>query len=443
MLTPRLTVALAAMLSSLVFDTPALAVTTAPVTGATGVAVNTATHTFYGLENLTGSSGTVGAVAVFTSTNPSVVAKTISVGYNPFAIAVNANTNTIYVVNYGPTATPSTTVTVISGATNSVTATISGLPTNASAIAVNPTTNRIYVACGAGASAQYPGTLWVINGSTLALTSLGVGYNPSGVAVNPATNRVYVSNAGSTYGSPSVTIFNGATNALVANLSTPSNAAPAGLAVDGAANRIYIASSTGLLVLNGATRTFVTTVVFGANLQSVAVDHHAGLVFVNSSSLKNTYTVRIATLTAGTTILGPAVGSSHPTSIAVDPSLQRVFDASSPYVTLYNETQFIVPQAPTAPTLTPGSQLITVNWSAPKNLGPAISYYDVLVSTSANGPYAMSTSSLGSCYKNVTVPTTSCTIGGLTTGVTYYVEVEAASTAGFGPVSPYASATSN
>jgi len=49
----------------------------------------------------------------------------------------------------------------------------------------------------------------------------------------------------------------------------------------------------------------------------------------------------------------------------------------------------------------------------------------------------------GTCVSNVIAPTTTCTVGGLSTGVKYYVEVKAANAAGFSPVSKVASATSN
>jgi len=446
-LTPRVLLSVAAMLTSLLLVTsPAGATawaTLAPVPVANGVAVNTVTHTVYGLEN--GTTSTTGALAVFASTNLTSAVKTIPVGYNPFALAVNSRTNTVYVLNYGPTASASTSVTVISGATNTVTTTISGLPAAASAIAVNPTTNRIYVTGGAGSTAAAPGSLSVINGATNTVSILGVGYNPEGVAVNTATNQVYVTNAGSSTGGPSLTVINGRTNAVVTNPTTPSSAAPAGLAVDSSANRVYVASSLGLLVFNGATNAFGTTVTVGASLSSVAVDHVAGLVFVNSSTLKNVYAVHLDNLTLGTSLVGPAQASAHATALAVDPTLRRVFDANATYgtVSVYSELQYLSPQAPGSPTLAAGVQSLTVSWSSPKDLGPAVSYYDVLVSTSAAGPFAMSTSSTGSCSTNVIVPTTSCTVTGLTTGTTYYVEVKAANAAGFSPLSKVASATAN
>ena len=409
---------------------------------ANGVALNTATHAIYGLEN--GPTNALGSVAVFASSNLSSVVKTIQVGYNPFGIAVNARTNTVYVANYGPTAAASTTVTVISGATNSVTATITGLPSGASAIAVNPTTNRIYVTGGAGGTGTSAGSVTVINGTTNTFVSLGVGYNPEGVAVNTATNQVYVSCTGNTAGGSSLTVLNGTTQALVANVATPSSAASAGLAVDSSANRVYVASSLGLLVFNGATNTFTTTVAVGGSLSSVALDHAARLVFVNSSTLKNIYSLHMGDLSLGASLVGPAQAAAHANALAVDPSLQRVFDANGTYgtVSIYSEQQYFAPQAPSAPVLTPGAQSLTVSWTTPKNLGPAVSFYDVLVATSPSGPFAMPATT-GTCASNVVAPTTTCTLGGLSTGVRYYVSVKAANAAGFSPVSKVSSAASN
>ena len=64
---------------------------------------------------------------------------TVAVGTFPCAVAVNPNTNQIYVANFG-----SNNVTVIDGATNNTTTVAVG--TDPSAVAVNPNTNQIYVA---------------------------------------------------------------------------------------------------------------------------------------------------------------------------------------------------------------------------------------------------------------------------------------------------------
>ncbi|MGH9583494.1 MAG: YncE family protein [Bryobacteraceae bacterium] len=64
----------------------------------------------------------------------------IAVGASPGGVAVNPETNTIYVTNTGDG-----TVSAIDGATNSVTATIS-VGNQPLAIAMNPATNRVYIA---------------------------------------------------------------------------------------------------------------------------------------------------------------------------------------------------------------------------------------------------------------------------------------------------------
>ena len=78
---------------------------------------------------------------------------------------------------------------MIDGSTNEVTSTIS-VGTNPYAVAVNPSTNTVYV------TNADDNTVSVINGSTNAVTStISVGSYPYGVAVNPSTNTVYVTNA--------------------------------------------------------------------------------------------------------------------------------------------------------------------------------------------------------------------------------------------------------
>jgi len=68
------------------------------------------------------------------------VSATIPVGTDPFAVAVNPVTGTVYVVNAG-----SNSVSVISGRTDTVTATIP-VGSEPLAVAVNPVTGTVYVA---------------------------------------------------------------------------------------------------------------------------------------------------------------------------------------------------------------------------------------------------------------------------------------------------------
>ncbi len=110
---------------------------------------------------------------------------TIPVGQVPEGVAVNPNTNTIYVANNG-----SNNVSVINGNTNQVIATI---PVGQwpYGVAVNPNTNTIYVANNDS------NNMSVINGNTdQVIATTPVGQWPVGVAVNRNTGILYVINSG-------------------------------------------------------------------------------------------------------------------------------------------------------------------------------------------------------------------------------------------------------
>jgi len=102
----------------------------------------------------------------------------------PVRVGINPVTNTIYIES------SNTTMYVMNGNTDSITGKINGV--SIGSIAVNPNTNMIYVAN------QPP--LWksvsLFNGSSNTfVTQLAVGTWPGGISVNPNTNRLYVSNA--------------------------------------------------------------------------------------------------------------------------------------------------------------------------------------------------------------------------------------------------------
>jgi len=118
---------------------------------------------------------------------PSVIA-TITTGLggrSPQGVAVDPNTNRIYVANSG-----SNNVSVIDGASNTVVATVA-VGSNPRGVAVNPTTNHIYV------TDNFSSNVSVIDGaSNTVVATVAVGMSPQGVAVNPNTNRIYVANWG-------------------------------------------------------------------------------------------------------------------------------------------------------------------------------------------------------------------------------------------------------
>src|ERR1035441_7320559 len=130
------------------------------------------------------------------------VIATIPVGSRPYTEAINPVTNKIYIANacgndFGTTCaypfSPGT-VTVVDGTTlNTQLVNVGYLPYG---VAVNPVTNKIYIAnqCGDDSACAGNGTVTVIDGATLATTTVTVESNPYGVAVNSVTNKIYAVN---------------------------------------------------------------------------------------------------------------------------------------------------------------------------------------------------------------------------------------------------------
>jgi YVTN family beta-propeller protein len=139
-------------------------------------------------------------------------------------------------------------------------------------IAANPATNRIYVTDGGSASS--PGAVWVIDGNTnkVAATIATSVKGFKAIAVNRASNKVYVANQGAA----SVTVIDGATNAVSATVQVPG--CPTGIDVNPYLNRIYVSSQCGqsgdnIYVIDGATDTLTSIVMQLAGVAgSVAVD---------------------------------------------------------------------------------------------------------------------------------------------------------------------------
>ena len=103
------------------------------------------------------------------------------------------------------------------------------------------------------------GTVSVINGATNAVvTTITTGSYPDGIVVNPATNTVYVTNQGSN----TVSVINGATNTVTTTISgLPGN--PSLITFNPNTNMLYTAdytSSNTVSVINAATNTLVTNI---------------------------------------------------------------------------------------------------------------------------------------------------------------------------------------
>ena len=100
---------------------------------------------------------------------------------------------------------------------------------------------------------------------------------PVGVAVNPSTNLIYAVNEES----GTVSVINGASNRVVATVSTESmgGTLPFDVAVNPSTNLIYVASTI-VSVIYGSTNSIVMTVSVGGKPQGVAVNPSTNMIYV-------------------------------------------------------------------------------------------------------------------------------------------------------------------
>jgi YVTN family beta-propeller protein len=266
-----------------------------------GVAVNSVTNRIY-VANFCGNDISCqtrgGTVSVIDGVSNTVVAA-VPVGAYPDLPVVNSVTNKIYVSNTCRNCDPpfsGGTVTVIDGVTNSPTSVNVGvLPF---ALDVNSITNKIYVAnvCGNDPNCHSTATMTVIDGATLATTDVAIGgYGPNTIAVNSATNKIYVPDIcggdPSCQGDPvgTVSVIDGGT---LAYTSVPAGWAPYTMAVNSATNKIYVANEWcgidsciigTVTVIDGATLAY-TNVGVGNYAYGLALNSTTNRVYVPNSN---------------------------------------------------------------------------------------------------------------------------------------------------------------
>jgi YVTN family beta-propeller protein len=234
---------------------------------------------------------------------------------SPVAVAVNPETNQIYVANSG-----SSNTTIINGANNVVTdvGTNAGTSTFTS-VAVDTSTNQAYVANSGN------GTVTIINGNTFAVTTQLTAQAQTGqIAVNPVTHKAYAADFTSG-GQVPITVIDGATNTV--QQLTPPNQAPAAVAVNPVTNLIYVANSASnnVSVINGSTNTLQTTVATDANPAAIVVDPVNNLVYVANSG-GGDITVIDSQFSTSTITFSQAIS---PNELAFNPVLNMVYGATS------------------------------------------------------------------------------------------------------------------
>lgn len=267
---------------------------------------------------------------VFTYRAPTTdypLAATITGPVDPWAIAVNSATGIVYACNYAY-ADGHGLVSVIDEASNSVTATVQTDHPTPNAIAVNPSTNMIYVAAMGFPSS----TVTVIDGATNAVvTTLTLHGSIVGMDVDATTNTVYVSS--SDVPRSKIYVIDGATNAVTGKIVTPDAAS---VAADPTTGLVYgaVSAKNIVLVIDGATRTIIDSIQARHGARGLVVDPAAQAVFVLGLLDGNQTVGRIDAATRHFTAVTPI--APRATDLALDPT------SHSLYVTTDNESRAYV-----------------------------------------------------------------------------------------------------
>ncbi len=293
-------------------------------------------------------------------------------GYEIDAIAVNTETNKIYIATQNISgAANAGRIFVLDGLTNQVLTSFSDTSSDADqpfAIAINPVTNMIYVAnTGGGASG---GSVTVINGATDTISTTmsdGNSIAPQALVVNPLTNIIYVANNSS----GNVTMYNGATNASLGTFGVGTG--PAALALNTAVTPalLYVVNSgvvggntlnNGSIQVVDTTHTNTPTTVtdsMATNPIAVGVDVVSGLAYVAENTPASLTVISGSSFMTNIKDTGAA---STPRSVAVNPLTHRVYVADvgggSGTVSIFQTTTY---QATI--TMTDGPNVVAVDTS--------------------------------------------------------------------------------
>ena len=251
-----------------------------------------------------------GIIANVSSSLPSILSNSgIAVNTFPVGIAVNPNTNKVYVANEY-----SNTVSVIDTETDKVQATIN-VGSFPYGIDINPLNNRIYV------TNRGSNTVSVIDGSIdTKLLDIAVGKSPVGIAVNPTANWIYVTN----FVDGTLSIIDDITNEINDTISVGKG--PYGIAVNPLSNKIYITNvdSNTVSVIDGKTKNITAKIPVGKKPAGLAIDLTEGNNRLYVTNLASDSVSVIDTLTNKVIDNIASIGDS-PVGIAVNPSTSKLY----------------------------------------------------------------------------------------------------------------------
>jgi DNA-binding beta-propeller fold protein YncE len=243
----------------------------------------------------------------------------ITTGDLPTGLSVDANTDLVYVADYG-----SSDVAVVNGSTDQMVADVYniGYPGD---VVVNPDTDRVYV------GGLVDSTITVINGSTNTVASViqescGPVYR---LAVNPATDTIYATTSfNGSGGNPlgCVLVINGQTDTVAKEILLGYSKHPAAIAVDTRTNTVYVGDGVNPLiyVINGSTNALVGNLTLGDQyIAGIAINPTTDTLFVS-----HTYSDTISVVDAANdTALGPIPAQGADGAVAVNVATGAVYVA--------------------------------------------------------------------------------------------------------------------
>jgi YVTN family beta-propeller protein len=257
-----------------------------------------------------GTFGTQGTVAVIdTSTNSVITTVTSGLGNFSRGVAVSPDGTRIYV-----TSIDSNTVGVIDASSNVLVSTISGFSFPVG-VAFSPDGTRAYVSNG------HANTLSVIDTATLSFTATiaGLGNFPHNIGVSPDGTKVYV---GSDSGI--VSVIDAATNTLMSSIEPVGASHPSWPALSPDGTRLYVSDygQNNVVVIDTSTNAVISEIPVGGEPYGVAVSGSRVYVACNSSgnpAANGLWVIDTATNTVFTSVLFPSGAGAFGIALKVSP----------------------------------------------------------------------------------------------------------------------------
>jgi len=236
-------------------------------------------------------------VSVIDTATNTVVGSPITVGGQPFGVAVTSNK--VYVTNINDG-----TISVIDTATNKVVGSPIHVGSKPMGVAVTPDGSKVYVANEGSNDVEVIDTAT----NTVEDSPISVGIQPQGVAVTPDGSKVYIGN----FGSNNVSVIDTTINKVEITFFIPDNNSPAGIVVTPDGKKVYVANfvsnfpafhpSNIVSVFNTATLKVVASITVALGPFGVAITPDGSKVLTANRVNDNVSVVATATNTVIATI---------------------------------------------------------------------------------------------------------------------------------------------